>query len=171
MVDEYIEDITIYKIHNWWNLIIVHYTNGAESWGTIKNKRYKNDETFFDEAFCHYGKEYQSWIINNNDHSFTYDKDNQTVHYNGNSKIYRNLQEGTYSYEEFHNMLVENGWIGSFPLYAYEEYPSAQVPDVNKEQSTTSDIDWNKHNQEVIDKLKKRKEQEELEAALSAATE
>lgn len=171
MVDEYIEDITIYKIHKLWNLIIVHYTNGAESWGTIKNARYKKDEQFFDEAFCHYGIEFQSWIINNNDHSFTYDKDNQTVHYNGNSKIYRNLQEGTYSYEEFHNMLVENGWIGSFPLYAYEEYPSAQVPDINKEQSTTSDIDWNKHNQEVIDKLKKRKEQEELEAALSAATE
>lgn len=171
MVDEYIEDITIYKIHKLWNLIIVHYTNGAESWGTIKNARYKKDEMFFDEMVCHYGIEFKSWIITNNDHTFTYDKDNQTVHYNGNSKIYRNLQEGTYSYEEFHNMLVENGWIGSFPLYAYEEYPSAQIPDVNKEQSTTGDIDWNKHNQEVIDKLKKRKEQEELEAALSAATE
>lgn len=171
MVDEYIEDVTIYKIHKWWNLIIVHYTNGAESWGTIKNRRYKNDETFFDEAFCHYGIEFRSWIINNNDHSFTYDKDNQTVHYNGNSKIYRDLQEGTYSYEEFHNMLVENDRIGSFPLYAYEEYPSAQVQNNNKEQLPSNDIDWAKHNEEVVKELKKRKEQEELERLLSEATE
>ncbi len=171
MVDEYIEDVTIYKIHKLWNLIIVHYSNGAESWGTIKNARYKKDETFFDEALCHYGQEYRSWIINNNDHSFTYDKDNQTVHYNGSSEIYRQLQAGTYTYEEFDNMLIENGWIGSFPLYAYEEYPSAQVQDNNKEQLPTNDIDWNKHNEEVIENLKKRKEQEELERLLSEATE
>ena len=171
MVDEYIEDVTIYKIHKLWNLIIVHYTNGAESWGTIKNARYKKDEMFFDEAFCHYGMEFYTWIINNNDHSFTYDKDNQTVHYNGNSIIYSQLPSGTYTYEEFHNLLEENGWIGSYPLYAYEEYPSSQVQENNREQQPTSDIDWNKHNEEVVEELKKRKEQEELEAALSAATE
>ena len=156
MVDEYIEDVTVYKIHKLWNLIIVHYTNGAESWGTIKNARYKKDEMFFDEAFCHYGIEFRSWIINNNDHSFTYDKDNQTVHYNGNSEIYRQLHAGTYTYEEFHNILVENNWIGSFPLYAYEEYPTEHVQESNEQ---------------VIDEIKKRKEQEELEIALSAATE
>ncbi|MBR4730884.1 MAG: recombinase family protein, partial [Prevotella sp.] len=171
MVDEYIEDVTIYKIHKLWNLIIVHYTNGAESWGTIKNARYKKDETFFDEAFCHYGIEYRSWIIINNDHAFTYDKDNQTVHYNGKSEIYRQLHAGTYNYEEFHNILVENDWIGSFPLYAYEEYPSEHVQESKQEQNPTNDIDWNKHNEQVIDELKRRKEQEELEIALAAATE
>lgn len=171
MVDEYIEDVTIYKIHKLWNLIIVHYTNGAESWGTIKNARYKKDEMFFDEAFCHYGMEFKTWIINNDDHSFTYDKDNQQVHYNGMSNIYKQLPSGTYTYEEFHNLLDENGWIGSYPLYAYEEYPSSQVQDNNREQQPTSDIDWNKHNEEIVEELKKRKEQEELEAALSAATE
>ena len=171
MVDEYIEDVTIYKIHKLWNLIIVHYTNGAESWGTIKNARYKKDETFFDEAFCHYGIEYRSWIIINNDHAFTYDKDNQTVHYNGKSEIYRQLHAGTYTYEEFHNILVENDWIGSFPLYAYEEYPSEHVQESKQEQNPTNDIDWNKHNEQVIDELKRRKEQEELEIALGAATE
>ena len=171
MVDEYIEDVTIYKIHKLWNLIIVHYSNGAESWGTIKNARYRKDEMFFDEAFCHYGMEFKTWVINNNDHSFTYNKDNQTVHYNGNSLIYRQLPSGTYTYEEFHNLLDENGWIGSYPLYAYEEYPSSQVQDNNKEQQPTNDIDWNKHNEEVIEEWKKRKEQEELEAALSAPTE
>ena len=166
MVDEYIEDVTIYKIHKLWNLIIVHYTNGAESWGTIKNARYKKDEIFFDEAFCHYGMEFRTWVINNNDHSFTYDKDNQLVHYNGKSEIYRQLLEGTYTYEEFDNMLVENDWIGSYPLYAYEEYPT-QNTEETKPGSTgvttiQENVDWEKHNDEVLKRLKKQKEQEEM---------
>ncbi len=161
MIDEYIEDVTIYKIHKMWNLIVVDYTNGAESWGTIKNARYKNDEQFYDEMVCHYGIEFRTWIINNDDHSFTYDKDNQTVHYNGNSEIYRQLQAGTYTYEEFDNMLNENGLIGSYPLYAYEEYPSAPVQETEREQQSTSKIDWNKHNERVLEKLKAKKQQEE----------
>ena len=166
MVDEYIEDVTIYKIHKLWNLIIVHYTNGAESWGTIKNARYKNDETFNDEAFCHYGIEFRSWIINNNDHSFTYDRDNQLVHYNGKSEIYRQLHEGTYTYEEFDNMLVENDWIGSYPLYAYEEYPTQNTEEIKPSSTgittTQENVDWEKHNDEVLKRLKKQKEQEEM---------
>lgn len=158
MVDEYIEDVTIFKIHKMWNLIVVHYTNGTESWGTIKNARYKNDEQFYDEMLCHYGIEFKSWIINNDDHSFTYDKDNQTVHYNGKSSIYRQLQAGTYTYEELQNILDENGLIGSYPLYAYEEYPSAPV---QREQQPTSKIDWNKHNERVLEKMKAKKQQEE----------
>ena len=161
MIDEYIEDVTIYKIHKIWNLIIVHYTNGTESWGTIKNARYKNDEQFYDEMVCHYGIEFRTWIINNDDHSFTYDKDNQLVHYNGKSTIYRQLQAGTYTYEEFDNMLVENGWIGSYPLYAYEEYPSALVQEVKQEQQPTSKIDWKKQNEQVLERLKAKKQQEE----------
>ena len=161
MIDEYIEDVTIYKIHKMWNLIVVHYTNGAESWGTIKNARYKNDEQFYDEMLCHYGVEFKSWIINNDDHSFTYDKDNQTVYYNGNSEIYRQLQAGTYTYEEFDNVLNENGLIGSYPLYAYEEYPSVPVQETEREQQSTSKIDWNKHNERVLKKLKAKKQQEE----------
>ncbi len=161
MVDEYIEDVTIYKIHKLWNLIIVHYSNGAESWGTIKNARYKKDEMFFDETFCHYGMEFKTWVIINNDHSFTYDKDNQLVHYNGKSEIHRQLQEGTYTYEEFNNMLVENEWIGSYSLYAYEEYPSEHVQETKQEQHPTSEIDWNKHNEQVLLKLKKKQQQEE----------
>ena len=161
MIDEYIEDVTIYKIHKMWNLIVVHYTNGAESWGTIKNARYKNDEQFFDEKVYHYGIEFRTWIINNDDHSFAYDKDNQTVHYNGNSEIYRQLQAGTYTYEEFDNMLAENGWIGSYPLYAYEEYPTEPVQETEREQQSTSKIDWNRHNKRVLEKLKAKKQQEE----------
>ena len=159
MVDEYIEDVTIYKIHKLWNLIIVHYTNGAESWGTIKNARYKKDELFFDEAFCHYGIEFKTWIINNNDHSFTYDKDNQTVCYDGRSPIYPQLHAGVFAYEEFNNMLAENGWIGSYPLYAYEEYPSKQVQDEQEKQ-----------NGQVLGEQEQKEQQEEdLLSALEAA--
>lgn len=171
MIDEYIEDVTIYKIHKMWNLIIVHYTNGTESWGTIKNARYKNNEQFFDEMLCHYGMEFKSWIINNDDHSFTYDKDNQTVHYNGKSAIYEQLQAGTYTYEEFHNILDENGLIGSFPLYAYEEYPSASVQEVKQEQHPISKTNWNKHNERVLENIKAKKQQEEDWQLVLKATE
>ena len=169
MVDEYIENITIYKIHKLWNLVIVHYTNGAESWGTIKNAKYKKDEMFFDEAFCHYGVEFKTWVINNNDHSFTYDKDNQLVHYNGKSEIHRQLQKGTYTYDEFHNMLVENEWIGSFPLYAYEEYPSEHIQDAKQGQQPSNDIDWSKHNEQVLEELEKKQLEEEFQIALESA--
>ena len=150
MVDEYIEEITVFKIHKLWNLVIVHYTNGAESWGTIKNARYKKDELFYDETVCHYGIEFRTWVINNNDHSFSYNKDNQTVYYNGRSSIYEQLHEGKYTYEELDNMLDENKWIGSYPLYSYEEYPSNHVSDDIEKPQSTSHIDWNAHNEEVL---------------------
>ena len=169
MVDEYIEDVTIYKIHKLWNLVIVHYTNGAESWGTIKNARYKKDEMFFDEAYCHYGMEFKTWVINNNDHSFTYDKDNQTVHYNGKSEIYRQLNEGTYTYEEFDNMLIDSKWIGSYPLYAYEEYPSEHIQDAKQDQQPSNDIYWSKHNEQELEELEKKQLEEEFQIALESA--
>lgn len=158
MVDEYIEDVTIYKIHKLWNLIIVHYTNGAESWGTIKNARYKKDELFYDEMVCHYGLEFKTWIINNNDHSFTYDKDNQTVCYNGRSPIYPQLHAGVFTYDEFNNMLSESGWIGSFPLYAFEEYPSKPVQEENEIQ-----------NEQILCEQELKEQQEDLLSALEAA--
>ena len=131
-------------------MVIVHYTNGAESWGTIKNARYKKDELFYDETVCHYGIEFRTWVINNNDHSFSYNKDNQTVYYNGRSSIYEQLHEGKYTYEELDNMLDENKWIGSYPLYSYEEYPSNHVSDDIEKPQSTSHIDWNAHNEEVL---------------------
>ena len=165
MVDEYIDKVTIYRIHPMWNLVIVQYANGEESWGTVKSRRYRNDECFYDEALCHYGIEYRTWIINNNDHSFSYDKDEQTVSYNGCSTIYKQLPSGTYTYEELDNLLDENGWIGSFPLYAYEEYPTQPneaKSNNTKHETTKKDIDWEKHNDEVLKRLKKQKEQEEM---------
>ena len=124
---------------------------------------------FFDEAFCHYGMEFRTWVINNNDHSFTYDKDNQTVHYNGKSEIYRQLNEGTYTYEEFDNMLIDSKWIGSYPLYAYEEYPSEHIQDAKQDQQPSNDIDWSKHNEQELEELEKKQLEEEFQIALESA--
>ena len=68
-------------------------------------------------------------------------------------------------------MLAENDWIGSYPLYAYEEYPSEQVQNDDKEQQPTSDIDWNKHNEQVLEKLRKEQQEKDLKIALEAAEE
>lgn len=169
MVDEYIDKVTIYRIHPMWNLVIVQYTNGEESWGTVKSRRYRNDESFYDEALCHYGIEFRTWIINNNDHSFSYDKDEQTVSYNGCSNLYKHLPSGTYTYEELDHLLDENGWIGSFPLYAYEEYPTTTQPDESKpsntkHETTKENINWGKHNDEVLERIKKKEQEEMLQA-------
>lgn len=120
MIDEFVERIIIYKIHPMWNLIIIHYTNDVEMWGTIKAARYKKEEMFFDPILCQYGIEFKSWMLNNSEHCFSYNKDSHSVSYNGKSSIYKNLPEGTYSYEEFQNLLTEKEWIGSYPFYKYE---------------------------------------------------
>ena len=125
---------------------------------TIKNARYKKDELFYDEMVCHYGIEFKTWIINNNDHSFTYDKDNQTVCYNGRSPIYPQLHAGVFTYDEFNNMLSDSGWIGSYPLYAFEEYPSKPVQDEQEIQ-----------NEQVLCEQELKEQQEDLLSALEAA--
>lgn len=168
MIDEYVASITSYKIHHLWNLIIIKYTNGEEFWGTIKNARYKNDETFFDSLVCQYGVEFKSWMINNGEKCFTYDKESHTVAYNGKSAIYKNLPAGTYNYEELQQLLEQQEWIGSYPLYFYEEATDATQTDESElnikkqETSPKEDIDWSKHNDEVLERLRKQKEQEEM---------
>lgn len=168
MIDEYVASITSYKIHHLWNLIIIKYTNGEEFWGTIKNARYKNDETFFDSLVCQYGVEFKSWMINNGEKCFTYDKESHTVTYNGKSAIYKNLPAGTYNYEELQQLLEQQEWIGSYPLYFYEEATDATQTDESElnikkqETSPKEDIDWSKHNDEVLERLRKQKEQEEM---------
>lgn len=167
MIDEYVASITSYKIHHLWNLVIIRYTNNEEFWGTIKNARYRNDETFYDSLLCHYGVEFKSWMINNGEKCFSYDKENHIVTYNGQSSIYKELPAGTYNYEELQQLLEEHGWIGSYPLYFYEEAPDTtqayeNETGFNKQGNTQEDIDWSKHNDEVLERLKKQKEQEEM---------
>lgn len=168
MIDEYVASITSYKIHHLWNLIIIKYSNGEEFWGTIKNARYKNDETFFDSLVCQYGVEFKSWMINNGEQCFCYDKENHTVTYDGKSAIYKNFPAGIYNYEELQQLLEQYGWIGSYPLYFYDEAPDSTQTDeselniMKRETNLKEDIDWSKHNDEVLKRLRKQKEQEEM---------
>lgn len=120
MVDEYIKEIILFKITPMWNLVIVKYNNEYEFWGTIKAARYRNDEMFYDEMVCRHGIEFKTWIINNSDHSFTYDPKQHAVTYNGQSDIYTAIPKGTYTYEEMDKILYEIDWIGSFPFYDFE---------------------------------------------------
>ena len=106
-------------------------------------------------------------MINNGEKCFSYDKENHIVTYNGQSSIYKELPAGTYNYEELQQLLEEHGWIGSYPLYFYEEAPDTtqayeNETGFNKQGNTQEDIDWSKHNDEVLEMLKKQKEQEEM---------
>ena len=157
MIAEYIKKIYVYRINKLWNLIVVRYTNDVEFWGTIKAARYKQEEMFYDETLCKYGIEFHTWIINNSEKCFEYDKENHLFVYNGNSSIYTDLNKGIYTYEEFNEMLYKAGWIGSYSLFDYE-FGSTNIK-VEKEKLTDNEnmyVDWNSHNEKVLRKLKSR---------------
>lgn len=138
MVDEYIEKIIIYRMHKLWFLIIIQYKNGVELWGKLKTARYKNDEMFYDEFLCHYGVEFQTWTIDNTDHSFVYDKERKIIIYNGKSEMYKDLEEGEYNYEKMNQYMIDSKWMGSFPLYLYEDKWLEHSDDKNEDLSNTN---------------------------------
>lgn len=123
MIDEYIDVIEIYRVNPNWNLIIIKYKNDVEIWGTVKAARYKNSELFYDEITCKYGIEYISWCIDNSDHSFSYNKDTHTISYDGNSssQLYKDIEKGEYTYDEFNQILIDTDNLNSFPLYYYTD--------------------------------------------------
>ena len=43
------------------------------------------------------------------------------------STIYTNLPIGTYNYEEFHNILTDKEWIGSYPFFKYESQDNNNI--------------------------------------------
>ena len=148
MVDEYIEKIIIYRMHKLWFLVVIKYKNGVELWGKLKNARYKNDELFYDEFLCQYGVEFQTWIIDNTNHSFTYDKERKLILYNGKNEMYQDLERGEYDYDRMNQYMIGSQWMGSFPLYLYEE----KWLDKNNTQSSENPID-----EIIIEKLPKRR--------------
>ena len=121
MVDEYIEKIIIYHMHKLWFLVIIKYKNGVELWGKLKNARYKNEEMFYDSCVCRYGVEFQTWVVDNTNQSFTYDKERKMILFNGNDEHYSDLAKGEYDYEKMNQYMINSGNMGSFPLYLYEE--------------------------------------------------
>ena len=124
-VNEFISEITIHRMSKLWSLVIVHFIDGGEMWGTVKNFRYKKTEMFYDPALCSC-PEYPSWFLNNQDLSLTYDKETKKITYNGKSELYNTdfgqgvIEAGTYTPEEFNEILTNVGWIGSYPPYQFE---------------------------------------------------
>lgn len=164
MIDEYINKILVYRIHPLWNLIIVRYNNDTEFWGTIKNARYKYQEMFYDPLLCQHGIEFQAWIINNSSHCFHYDKVKHTVTYDGTCDIYSGIPKGTHTFDEFNKILLDAGWIGSYPLYDYENQstsltPEEPIPDFLKNRDSNTHIDWGNHNNRLLATMKNNKTQ------------
>ena len=125
-VNLFINEITIHRMTNVWSLVIVQFIDGGEMWGTIKNKRYKKEEMFYDLLLCT-SPEYTSWFLGNNDLSLTYNKEEKTITYNGKSELYNTgvgqggIEAGTYTPDEFNEILHKTGWIGSYPPYQFEQ--------------------------------------------------
>lgn len=144
MVDEYIDKIIIYRMHKLWFLVIIRYKNGVELWGKLKSARYKNDELFFDELLSQYGVEFQTWIIDNTDKSFAYDKERKLILYNGKSESYQDLEKGEYDYDKMNQYMIDSQWMGSFPLYLYED-------------KWLNEIDEKNRTDEIVEKMPKKK--------------
>ena len=70
MVDEYIDKITIFRLHELWLLVVVSYKGGEEMWGQLNALVIKKRRWFYDELHCHYGVEFQGWLLNNTERCF-----------------------------------------------------------------------------------------------------
>lgn len=160
LVNNYIDTITTYRVHHLWNLIIVKLKNNMEMWGTIKNGRYKNNETFFEPFLCKYGSEFHTWILNNSEQCFKYDAKTKLFTYNGKSEksIYKNIPKSTFTFEEFNNILIKEELIGSYSLYDFEgnKTPTFTVEEPQKK-ATETNIYWMAHNEKVLENLKNKK--------------
>lgn len=147
LINDYIDSIITYKAHQLWSLVIVRLKNEIEIWGTIKNGRYKNDETFFEPLLCKYGIEFQTWILNNSEQCFKYDAKTKLFTYNGKSEnpIYKNIPKSTFTFEEFNNILIKEKLIGSYSLYDFEGNNTPAYH--HKGNNNPTDINWDEHNQ------------------------
>ena len=125
-VHEFISEITLHRMTKLWSLVIVHFVDGGEMWGTVKNARYRKEEMFYDPFYCSC-PEYTSWFLNNQDLSLTYNRETKTITYNGQSEILNTdyghgvVEAGTYTPKEFNAILKSLRWIGSYPPYQFEK--------------------------------------------------
>ncbi len=140
MVDELIQDIVLYRPHPYWLLVIIRYKNNVEMWGTIKSKKYKLSEMFFDETVCNHGVEFKTWVINNSEHHFIYDSKAKTFTYDGLSNIYTEIESGTYTFDQLQKALEDTNWIGSYPFYCYENNEYNINPPKVKDDSESVDF-------------------------------
>lgn len=111
-IHEFITDIVLYKPDEAWILVVVHFVDGSERWGTIKNERYKKSELRQDDLFNEV--KYTGWVINNDSHRFSYDKDTHLF-----SELRYGKTTGEYSFHEFDALIKQRGMTGEFAPYVF----------------------------------------------------
>ena len=55
-----------------------------------------------------------------------------SVSYNGKSEIYTDIDAGEYDYEAFNKILTDKGWIGSYPLYDFDNGEDTPIPELTE---------------------------------------
>lgn len=121
MIDDYIDEILIYPLYQKYSLVIVHYIDGSESWGSIKSARYSKDEFFVDPIFAPI-PEYIGLFYYNEFDKFTciFDYEKKCFHYIAENKtLLGDTKLGDYSIEEFISLLKEHEATISFVNYDY----------------------------------------------------
>ena len=113
MFNEYVTDIVLYKPDESWVLVIVHFVDGGERWGTIKNERYKKSELRQDDLFDKV--KYTGWLVNNDSHRFHYDKERRLF-----SELKYGKAIGEYSFAAFNELVKDKGMFGEFAPYDFK---------------------------------------------------
>lgn len=153
LIETYIDEISIYKVAHLWFLVVVKFSFSGEIWGTIKSGKYKLSEYFFSPDIMD-KPEMMGWCLPNLDLNFKYNHSSHKFYYDGKSELMKNIPANEYTYEELNNILIENEWIGSFPIYNYEG-EVINMDEINKkDDELTKYIDWNTHNEKVLNRLR-----------------
>ena len=112
-IHEYVTDIVLYKPDESWVLVIVHFVDGSERWGTIKNERYKKSELRQDDLFDKV--KYTGWLVNNDSHRFHYDNERRLF-----SELKYGKAIGEYSFAAFGELVKNKGMLGEFAPYDFK---------------------------------------------------
>ena len=106
-INEYIQDIVMYNPSDMWILVIIHFVDGSERWGTIKKGKYGKSQSGQEKI-------YTGWFIDNDDHLFSYDRQTHKI-----TQKITSLMQKTYTFEEFNDIATARGWMGEFKPYEF----------------------------------------------------
>ncbi len=106
-INEYIQDIVMYNPSDMWILVIVHFVDGSERWGTVKKGKYGRSQSGQEKI-------YTGWFIDNDDHLFSYDRETHKI-----TEKITSLVHKTYTFEEFNDIATARGWMGEFKPYEF----------------------------------------------------
>lgn len=117
----FISRIDIYRASKLWALVVVHYLDGREMWGTIKTCRYRNSEVVRD-AKNPASFEYTGLMIDNDKHLLRYESSDRTIVIPSGHKLYKANGKPTEQvpFEEFCKRATEAGYQITFAKYQFE---------------------------------------------------